>query len=54
MNEPFRIVRGEMTHVEGIVVRLTDGNGHQGRGEACGINDEGETTVSMLRQIFDS
>jgi L-alanine-DL-glutamate epimerase-like enolase superfamily enzyme len=51
MNEPFRIARGEMTHVEGIVVRLTDGNGRQGRGEAYGINYEGETTASMLRQI---
>jgi L-alanine-DL-glutamate epimerase-like enolase superfamily enzyme len=51
MNEPFRIARGEMTHVEGIVVRISDGNGHQGRGEAYGINYEGETTASMLRQI---
>lgn len=51
MNEPFRIARGEMTHVEGIVVSITDGNGHQGRGEAYGIDYEGETTVSMLQQI---
>ena len=51
MNEPFRIARGAMTHVEGIVVMLRDGNGHQGRGEAYGINYEGETIGSMLEQI---
>jgi len=51
MNEPFRISRGEMTHVEGVVVELRDRAGHFGRGEAYGIAYEGETVESMLRQI---
>jgi L-alanine-DL-glutamate epimerase-like enolase superfamily enzyme len=51
MNEPFRISRGEMTHVEGVVVELRDDYGHVGRGEAYGILYEGETVPSMLRQV---
>jgi L-Ala-D/L-Glu epimerase len=51
MNEPFRIARGEMTHVEGIVIELRDAEGRVGRGEAYGILYEGETVPSMLRQV---
>lgn len=53
LNEPFRIARGSMTHVEGVVVRISDGNGRHGRGEAYGINYEGETIDSMLDQIHE-
>lgn len=51
LNEPFRISRGEMTRVEGIVVTLTDEAGHEGRGEAYGMIYEGETPATMLEQI---
>lgn len=51
MNEPFRISRGEMTHVQGIVIELRDASGHVGRGEAYGILYEGETVSSMLGQV---
>jgi L-alanine-DL-glutamate epimerase-like enolase superfamily enzyme len=51
MNEPFRIARGEITHIDGIVVELRDGAGPRGRGEAYGIPYEGETAASMLQQV---
>lgn len=51
MCEPFRISRGVMTHVEGIVVTVLDEAGHMGRGEAYGINYEGETTATMLADV---
>ncbi len=51
LNEPFRISRGEMTRIEGIVVTLSDEAGHEGRGEAYGMIYEGETPATMLEQI---
>ena len=50
MTEPFTIARGTQTHVDGIVVTLSDG-AHAGRGEAYGISYEGESPAAMLAQI---
>ncbi len=51
LREPFRIARSVITQVEGILVTLTDEEGHKGRGEAYGIDYEGETVASMLDQV---
>lgn len=51
LREPFRIARGEMTEVEGILVTVTNAAGQRGRGEAYGMNYEGESPASMLRDI---
>jgi L-Ala-D/L-Glu epimerase len=48
---PFRIARGLMPPLEVIVVTLTDEAGHEGRGEAAGVDYHGETTASMEAQI---
>jgi L-Ala-D/L-Glu epimerase len=48
---PFKISRGEMTALDVIVVELTDERGVVGRGEAAGVDYEGETIALMLRQV---
>ena len=48
---PFRISRGEMTALDVIVVELTSHDGLIGRGEAAGVDYDGETIASMLAQI---
>ncbi len=49
--EPFEISRGVITALDVLVVRLSDGLGHVGRGEAKGVPYRGETQASMAAQI---
>ena len=48
---PFQIARSISTELDVIVVALTDGAGHTGRGEAAGVDYDGETVVSMRAQL---
>jgi L-alanine-DL-glutamate epimerase-like enolase superfamily enzyme len=48
---PFRVSRGAETALEVIVVTLTDANGHVGRGEAAGVDYNGETIALLRAQI---
>ncbi|MGH8251036.1 MAG: N-acetyl-D-Glu racemase DgcA [Steroidobacteraceae bacterium] len=48
---PFRISRGTISSVQVIVVEIEDRNGIRGRGEAAGVDYEGETPQSMLAQV---
>ncbi|MEM7283735.1 MAG: N-acetyl-D-Glu racemase DgcA [Pseudomonadota bacterium] len=50
LKTPFRISRESYTHSECLVVTLTQGE-HTGRGEAQGVDYEGETPDSMLAQV---
>ena len=49
--EPFVIARGSSTEVAVLVAELADEQGHVGRGEAAGVDYDGETPMSMARQI---
>jgi len=49
--EPFVIARGSCTEVPVLVAELGDGAGHLGRGEAAGVDYDGETPASMAEQI---
>jgi L-alanine-DL-glutamate epimerase-like enolase superfamily enzyme len=51
LREPFEIAREVMHHVPLIAVTVRDGAGHVGRGEAAGIDYDGETPQSMATQI---
>ncbi len=51
LRSPFRISRGTMTSLQVIVVEIDDREGARGRGEAAGVEYEGETPQSMLAQI---
>lgn len=51
LQEPFEISRGVMTEIKVLVVRLADGHGHVGCGEATGVPYMGETPTSMTAQI---
>ena len=51
LREPFEISRGVMTEIKVLVVRLDDGRGQHGLGEATGVPYKGETTVTMAAQI---
>jgi L-alanine-DL-glutamate epimerase-like enolase superfamily enzyme len=51
MIEPFVISRGVETDTPTIQVMLTDNKGNVGRGEACGIDYQGETPETMMAQI---
>jgi L-Ala-D/L-Glu epimerase len=48
---PFRVSRGAEAALDVIVVTLTDTDGHIGRGEAAGVDYDGETMASMRAQI---
>jgi L-alanine-DL-glutamate epimerase-like enolase superfamily enzyme len=48
---PFRVSRGVESALDVIVVTLADGSGHVGRGEAAGVDYDGETVTSMCAQI---
>ena len=50
LKTPFRISRNEYTVSECLVVSISE-QGHVGRGEAQGIDYEGETMASMLAQL---
>jgi L-alanine-DL-glutamate epimerase-like enolase superfamily enzyme len=48
---PFRVSRGAEAALEVIVVTLTDGDGRIGRGEAAGVDYDGETVPRLRAQI---
>lgn len=49
--EPFEIAGRVYTAQEVVVATLSDGRGHVGRGEAAGVDYDGETAMDMLGQI---
>lgn len=51
LQEPFEISRGVMTEINVLVVRLDDGQGRSGYGEATGVPYKGETQQTMAAQI---
>ena len=48
---PFRVSRGAETSLEVIVATLVDEDGHVGRGEAAGVDYDGETVRLMRQQL---
>jgi L-alanine-DL-glutamate epimerase-like enolase superfamily enzyme len=48
---PFRVSRGADAALDVIVVTLADAEGRVGRGEAAGVDYDGETIASMRAQI---
>jgi L-alanine-DL-glutamate epimerase-like enolase superfamily enzyme len=48
---PFRVSRGGEDALDVIVVTLDDGAGHAGRGEAAGVDYDGESAASLARQL---
>jgi L-Ala-D/L-Glu epimerase len=48
---PFRVSRGVESALDVVVVTLTDAEGHIGRGEAAGVDYDGETVASLVAQI---
>ncbi|MDA5195137.1 dipeptide epimerase [Govanella unica] len=51
LSEPFKISRGEITHVEAAYLELRGPGGVIAHGEACGINYEGETPDSIITAV---
>jgi L-alanine-DL-glutamate epimerase-like enolase superfamily enzyme len=48
---PFRVSRGAESSLDVIVVTLTDEAGHVGRGEAAGVDYDGESVPLLCAQI---
>ena len=48
---PFRVSRGVEEALDVIVVTLRDGYGNRGRGEAAGVDYDGETVASLCAQL---
>ncbi len=48
---PFRVSRGAEAALDVVVVTLTDAAGHVGRGEAAGVDYDGETVPLLCQQI---
>src|SRR5882672_3754069 len=48
---PFRVSRGAESALDVVMVTLTDGHGHVGRGEAAGVDYDGETVPFLCAQI---
>jgi L-Ala-D/L-Glu epimerase len=48
---PFRVSRGAEAALDVIVVTLTDADGNVGRGEAAGVDYDGETVPLLVAQI---
>jgi L-alanine-DL-glutamate epimerase-like enolase superfamily enzyme len=48
---PFKIARGVASALDTILVSLTDSSGFSGRGEAAGVDYEGETVHTMCSQL---
>ena len=48
---PFRVSRGAESALDVVVVTLTDPQGHVGRGEAAGVDYDGETVALLCAQI---
>jgi L-Ala-D/L-Glu epimerase len=51
LRQPFRISRGVEYDADCIHVKLVDADGFIGRGEALGVNYEGESFETMLQQV---
>jgi L-alanine-DL-glutamate epimerase-like enolase superfamily enzyme len=51
LTEVFATSRDAITHIPVIVATLTDRDGRQGRGEAAGVDYDGETPESMAAEI---
>jgi len=47
---PFRVSRGAESALDVVVVTLTDSDGHVGRGEAAGVDYDGEPFLSSARR----
>lgn len=48
---PFRVSRGAEAALDVVVVTLTDAHGNVGRGEAAGVDYDGETVALLAAQI---
>src|ERR1700685_1041138 len=48
---PFRVSRGAAAALDVVVVTLTDADGHVGRGEAAGVDYDGENVALLCAQI---
>jgi L-alanine-DL-glutamate epimerase-like enolase superfamily enzyme len=48
---PFRVSRGAEAALDVVVVTLTDADGHVGRGEAAGVDYDGENVAHLRAQI---
>jgi L-Ala-D/L-Glu epimerase len=48
---PFRVSRGAEAALEVVVVTLTDAAGHRGRGEAAGVDYDGESAQGLATEI---
>jgi L-Ala-D/L-Glu epimerase len=48
---PFRVSRGAESALDVVVVTLTDPEGYVGRGEAAGVDYDGETVPLLVAQI---
>lgn len=51
LREPFVIARGVQLDQPAVTVTLVDDQGRTGRGEACGVDYDGETVASMAAQL---
>jgi len=51
LHEPFVIARGTQDRQPTLRVTIFDGVGHSGRGEACGVDYDGETVATMTAQV---
>jgi L-alanine-DL-glutamate epimerase-like enolase superfamily enzyme len=51
LREPFVIARGVQLDQPAVTVTLVDGEGRTGRGEACGVDYDGETVASMTAEL---
>jgi L-alanine-DL-glutamate epimerase-like enolase superfamily enzyme len=51
LREPFVIARGSADIQPTILVTIEDDAGHRGRGEACGVDYDGETVATMAGEI---
>ncbi len=51
LREPFVIARGSQDTQPTLIVTIGDEVGHRGRGEACGVDYDGETVGSMTEQV---
>ncbi|HMK86249.1 MAG TPA: N-acetyl-D-Glu racemase DgcA [Steroidobacteraceae bacterium] len=51
MKEVFATSRDAIDHIPVVLVTLTDESGCRGRGEAAGVDYDGETPASMVSQI---
>jgi L-alanine-DL-glutamate epimerase-like enolase superfamily enzyme len=51
LREPFVIARGTQKTQPTLLVTIQDEDGHCGRGEACGVDYDGETLTSMIDEV---